>query len=221
MTPTNPNSISPASALQTLQSGNRNFAMGFMRRSGTGPVSMAMNAGGQRPFAVVLTCSDSRMSPELLFDCGVGDIFVLRTGGNVVDALVVGSIEYAVSVLNSPLVVIMGHTRCGAVQAAIAGEDLGGSIGLVVGKVKRAVDTVRERLPNVGGEQLEYEVASENVRSGIGDLLADSRMLRDGVESGRLRIVGAMCDITNGAVRWLDAEEPAPAGLTDATDMCK
>lgn len=212
MTPTNPNSISPASALETLRAGNRNFTMGFLRRSGTGPVSMAMNADGQKPFAVVLTCSDSRMSPELLFDCGVGDIFVLRTGGNVVDALVVGSIEYAVSVLNSPLIVVMGHTRCGAVQAAIAGEDLGGSIGLIIGKVKRAVDTVRERLPNVGGEELDYEVASENVRNGIGDLPAGSKMLRDCIESGRLRIVGAMCDITNGAVRWFDAGDPAPAG---------
>ena len=168
-----------------------------------------MNAGGQKPFAVVLTCSDSRMSPELLFDCGVGDIFVLRTGGNVVNELVIGSIEYAVSVLGSPLIVIMGHTRCGAVQAAISGEDLGGSIGLIVGKVKRAVESVRERLPNASGEQLEYEVTAENVRNGIDDLLAGSKMIRDNAQSGKLRIVGAMCDITNGVVSWLDACEPS------------
>ena len=201
MTPTN--SISSATALEKLRAGNKNFMMGFMRRSGTGPASMAMNADGQRPFAIVLTCSDSRMSPELLFDCGVGDIFVLRTAGNVVDALVVGSIEYAVSVLGSPLIVVMGHTRCGAAHAATAGEPLEGSIGLIVGRVKRALDAVREQLPNAGGEELDYEVASENVRNGIADLLAGSKMLRDWVESGRLLVVGAMCDITNGAVTWL------------------
>src|SRR2546421_4904043 len=125
----------PAAALKLLKQGNERFTQGKLAARDIGASRRAALAKGQHPFAVVLTCADSRVAPELVFDQGLGDIFVLRVAGNIADRSVIGSIEYAVEHLHTPLIVVLGHESCGAVQAALEGKSLPGDLGWLVQQV--------------------------------------------------------------------------------------
>ncbi len=114
--------VSSGDALKLLKDGNARFSAGTASHPNASRERIAQTSGSQAPFAVVLTCSDSRVAPEVIFDRGIGDLFVVRDAGNVVDPLVIGSIEYGVGHLKAPLVVVMGHTNCGAVSAAVSGD---------------------------------------------------------------------------------------------------
>lgn len=155
----------------------------------------------QHPEAVVVTCSDSRVPPELVFDQGVGDLFVIRTAGNIMGDLEMGSIEYAVEHLHVPLVVIMGHERCGAIQAYFEG-------GAAHGHIKSIVDSIAseeeiQSLRKSGDDLLDHFVRA-NVQHGVKQLIGSSSIIRDKIAAGTLKVVGAYEDLDNGKVTILN-----------------
>jgi len=159
-------------------------------------------AGGQTPFAVVVSCSDSRVPPELVFACGLGDLFVIRDAGNTVDTVGMGSLQYAVSHLGVPLVVVLGHERCGAVAAAMAvvqdNATFPGSINRVVEPIVPAVLQARAEPGD-----LAVTAVQANVRRTVTGLRGSSEpLLREPLQAGKLRIVGAYYKMEDGRVDW-------------------
>jgi carbonic anhydrase len=155
-------------------------------------------AKGQKPHAIILTCSDSRVPPELLFDKGLGDLFVIRVAGNIAGASELASIEYAAEHLNVPLVIVMGHKRCGAVQAAAAGGDAGGHIAALVRQIEPAVQKAR----NLPGDLVDNAVHT-NIDQVVRDLRNSDPILKELVAAGRLKVLGAYYDIDTGKVDWM------------------
>jgi carbonic anhydrase len=158
---------------------------------------------GQHPFATVLTCSDSRVPVEILFDRGIGDIFVVRVAGNVVDIDEAGSIEYGVDHLATPVLVILGHTHCGAVTAVVHDEKLHGKIPPLVDNIIPAVIKTKEKYPQLHGDALIQEAVKFNVWQAIEDLFKESPISVKRIKKGKLKVVGAIYDIESGKVAWL------------------
>src|SRR5262245_24451061 len=134
-----------AAALAKLKEGNGRFVGGKAMTKGIDVKERAELVKGQQPFAIVLTCADSRVAPELVFDQGLGQLFVLRVAGNVCDPNILGSIEYGVEHLKSPLIVVMGHEKCGAVAAAIGGGELHGNLGKLIKEVHVGKDLPKDK----------------------------------------------------------------------------
>jgi carbonic anhydrase len=160
-------------------------------------------AEGQNPFAVILACADSRVAPEIIFDQGIGDIFVVRVAGNIVNPTnygVLGSIEYGVLVLGAPLIMVLGHSRCGAVAGAIEALEKGtkfpGSINNIVNTIKPAVEAVKGQ----PGDLLQNSILS-NVRMGVNKLNRSVPVIADMVKEGKVKIVGANYDLKTGEVK--------------------
>ncbi len=147
-----------------------------------------------------MTCSDSRVPPELIFDQALGDLFVVRLAGNVVDPVAIGSVEYAVEHLCTPLVVVMGHEQCGAVKAAVDGGKVPGSIGAIVQKIQPSVEKV-QAAGTVGADLYEQTV-DENVRAVIAELKG-SPVIEHLLHAGQLTIVGAKYHLSSGEVDFL------------------
>ena len=153
---------------------------------------------GQKPFAVIVGCSDSRIPPELIFDQGLGDLFVVRLAGNIVDALALGSIEYAVEHLGTKLVVVLGHGKCGAVTAATQGSDAPGHVGAIVKAIQPAVKKVR-KLP---GDLVDNAIRA-NVTLVADKIKASKPILSEMAEMGEIKVIGAYYNIESGAVELL------------------
>ena len=162
----------------------------------------------QHPFVTVITCSDSRVCPELLFDQGIGDVFVIRTAGNVVDPIVLGSIEYGVEHLHTPLLIILGHQHCGAVTAAVEGE-AEGNIGTILDEIQPAVETANNTEKK--GEELIEEAIDENIKLVIQNTLDGSPVVKELVEQGNLKIVGAKYFLDSGKVEIMEEVVEVPA----------
>jgi carbonic anhydrase len=160
---------------------------------------------GQHPAVAILSCSDSRVPVELLFDCGIGEIFTVRVAGNTVGAGGLGSLEYAVEHLGVSVLLVMGHTQCGAVQAAIQPEGLRGSIGELVAKIAPTAEKVKIDNPGLAGPALFEAVVRANVWQSISDLLNKSSLIKESVVYGRVRLLGACYDIREGSVDWMGA----------------
>lgn len=158
---------------------------------------------GQHPFATVLACSDSRVPVELLFDQGVGDIFVIRVAGNVVGDDETGSIEYAIEHLHCPLLVVLGHTSCGAVTAAVEHAPDTPSIETLLRHIEPAVHRAREATGNHDGDIVVNAAVRENVWQSMADLFDISGIARELIRDGKLEVVGAIYDIDSGEVSWL------------------
>jgi len=152
---------------------------------------------GQHPFVTVITCSDSRVPPVLLFDQGLGDIFVIQIAGNVVDPIVLGSIEYGVEHLHTPLLIVLGHQHCGAVTAAVEGK-AEGNIGTILEEIRPAVETAKGTEKE--GEELVEEAVDENVKLVIQNTLNQSTVVQELVEKGELKIIGAKYFLDSGKV---------------------
>ena len=150
---------------------------------------------GQKPIAAILTCADSRVSPEIIFDQGLGDLFVLRVAGNVINDLFVGSLEYAVEHLNVSLLMVLGHSQCGAVDATIKGGNPPGHINSLVQAIKPALDRLKEQSPDWVNI-----VAKENVKIGVERLRTIDPILTARYDEGDIDIVGAFYDIKTGKV---------------------
>jgi carbonic anhydrase len=200
--------ISADEALQRLIAGNQRFQRGESVLSGVSREALAKLAREQRPFAAILGCSDSRVSPEMIFDAGLGELFVIRVAGNVLSAEVAGSMQYAGDHLVTSLMVVLGHEGCGAIQAALAAKNKGARersrIQLLVDSITPALDGLDPGLPET--EQLTRAVEM-NVRWTLGKILDSPEGMARQAE-GRVKYVGAIYDVETGAVRFLD---PAPA----------
>ena len=155
-------------------------------------------AGAQHPRAIVLGCSDSRVSPELVFDQTLGDLFVVRTAGNIVDPIALGSIEYAADHLHARLLVVLGHSSCGAVRAAAGSDDMpSASLQAIVDRIRPVVQRLE---PCFEGEELIDRSIVANARQSAQDVLAGSALLREEVAKGELKVVSAVYDLRTGAV---------------------
>lgn len=191
------NNITPSGALKRLKEGNKRYVNNSMNaRDLTEQVKIT--SSGQAPFAVVLGCIDSRAPLELVFDQGVGDIFGARVAGNIVNEDILGSMEYSCKVAGSKLVVVMGHTKCGAVTAACQGVELG-NITPLLDKIKPAVKAI-------GGEMTPQNietVAIKNVGLTIERIRKESDILNDMEKNGEIMIVGASYSVETGEVTFL------------------
>jgi carbonic anhydrase len=198
-----PNAIDPETGLTRLTEGNRRFVAGKRRKILVTPADVA---DAQQPFAVILGCSDSRVPIETVFDQGVGDLFVIRVAGHVVNPSQIGSVEYAVSQFGTRLVVVLGHTRCGAVNATLR--------TLVEGETpeSRHIAAITDRIaPNIAPllsivdpvARLDQAVVA-NVRASMNHLCHGSKTLDDLTQSGRLEVRGAVYQLETGKVEFLD-----------------
>ncbi|MFM9994371.1 MAG: carbonic anhydrase [Phycisphaerales bacterium] len=203
-------------ALRLLREGNARWVDGSPQHPRTETSRRQVLAEqGQKPFVTVLTCADSRLPVERLFDRGVGEVFVVRVAGNIAGNSEVGTIEYGVGHLNTPLLVVMGHTRCGAVAAAASGAEVHGKVAGLVAAIAPAVERARRQNPEADESRIAALAVKENVWQAVYDLLRSSPSTRELVESGRVRVVGAVCDIATGKVDWM-GEHPWQAELLGA-----
>lgn len=206
-----------AESLAELQAGCGRFAAGNCRHPHCDASRRHETAiHGQHPHAAIVSCSDSRVPVEIIFDQGLGDLFVIRVAGNVIADDESGTIEYAVEHLHLPLVVVMGHERCGAVTAVVEGAHEEGNLSRLIAHIAPAVSRAREDHPEAAGETLVTYAVEENVRHGIEDLLIHSHTIREAIDRGSLEVVGAVYDIDTAQVRWL-GRHPREAELLRAT----
>ena len=202
------------SALERLREGNRRFVSHIRR--GAELVSQAHGlklVGDQEPFAVILGCSDSRVPAELVFDQGLGDLFVIRVAGNVVAPSQIGSVEFAAEQFGTRLVVVLGHTQCGAVQAAVnalrdPGSRQSESIGSIVNRIRPAVKTLFETELRDDPDRLIRHAVRANVWASVNVLRSGSKLLERLLETDGLQIVGAEYALETGKVEFF--EEPLP-----------
>lgn len=188
-------------AKELLISGNTRFTKGELAKKDLGNKRREELTAGQKPFAVILSCSDSRVPPELLFDQGLGDVFVIRVAGNVVDPVVLGSVEYAVEHLHTPLVVVLGHEKCGAVTATVTGGEIPGSIGSIVDLIKPSV--AKAKASSTDGDLVEKAV-DENTKAMVTEL-EKSHIVKEFEDSGKLKVIGAKYHLGSGQVDWFTA----------------
>lgn len=194
----------PDEAIARLKAGNERFVSGKVEHPRRDDVRRAEQAEHQTPFAAVLGCADSRVPPEIVFDEGVGDLFVVRVAGNTGgDDIVLGSIEYAAAVLKSVLIVVLGHEECGAVKAAVAqvtkGTQVPGHIGAFVQPIVPAVEAVKTTPP----DQLLDAAIKQNVHQTVGLLQSSQPVLAPLVQSGKLKVVGAEYKLHSGQVEFV------------------
>jgi carbonic anhydrase len=199
-------------ALGMLKAGNDRFA-----RNASKPVSMSVLrreeiAKGQHPVAMVLSCADSRVPPEFIFNVGLGDLFVIRTAGAVVDRSVLATAEYGATELNVPLLVVMGHESCGAVKAAA--EARGPSESANLEYLLRAIQAARRQAPTAEDHEDREDIKAlvlANVEEVINDAMAKSPVLRRLVTAGKLEVVGGYYELVSGRVMFSDPVPPPPA----------
>ena len=194
-------SITPELALQKLMEGNLRYAEGNASHPHQSLERRAELISGQQPFAVILGCSDSRIPPELIFDQGLGDVFVIRTAGEVVDNASLASIEYAVDHLGVPLVMVLGHDSCGAVTAAVQGGEAEGHLGSLMDFIRPAVEQAREA--GEGSDLLNGSI-DNNVFNIVEALKSSQPVLSEKVEAGELMILGARYRLDSGLVEILE-----------------
>ena len=187
--------ITPNGALKKLMEGNQRYIDQKRTFPDQARSRIVEVAQGQHPFATILACSDSRVAPEIIFDQGLGDLFDIRVAGNFLDDVVLGNIEYAALELGVPLLVILGHERCGAVKAALDGKAVPGHIGTLVAAIQPAVDATKNR----GGDAWDNAVRA-NVKMNVNNLKSSSPLLAAAVKARQLKVVGARYDLDSGKV---------------------
>ena len=192
-----PSTVNADEALRLLQAGNQRCVDGKL--NSITPDELARRRAelvqGQKPFAVVVCCSDSRVGPEIIFDQELGNIFVVRTAGEVLDAAGIGSIEYAVAHLGSPLLLVLGHEHCGAVAAAVADAKEPGHIAAIVKAIRPAVKRIR----GLKGDPVENAVRA-NVQDIVARLQVTGPILAPKVNAGSLKVIGATVSLNTGKV---------------------
>lgn len=211
--------ITPGMALDILKEGNKRFVNNLkVNRNLLQQVNETTE--GQWPFAVILSCIDSRTSAELIFDQGLGDIFSVRIAGNIVNDDILGSMEFACKLAGSKFIVVLGHTRCGAVKGACDGARMG-NLTTLLSKLEPAVNEEKATTGNrtSSNPQFVENVAEINVRRNVHEVLHRSPILRQMVEEGQIGIIGAMYDVSTGIVEFYDDTQVAIQRevLTEAT----
>jgi carbonic anhydrase len=212
------NGLSPDTALNMLKEGNNRFVQGLEKHPNLSTSRRKQTAEeGQKPFAVVLACSDSRVPVEEIFDRGIGDIFTVRDAGNVASKTDIGSIEYAVDHLGSTLVLVMGHSGCGAVTATVEGGEAPPNIKAFEDLIAVAMAKVKAANPAMSGSTLIAEVAKANVWQAIEDIYKNSPMMREKVKDGKVKLLGAVYEMTSGKISWM-GPHPQQAQLLAGED---
>ena len=209
---------SPANALGRLKAGNDRFVQNVSVPVSLSPMTRSALVKGQTPFAMVLSCADSRVPPEYIFNVGLGDLFVIRAAGEVVDRSIMASLEYGAEHLHIPLLVVLGHESCGAVQAVVDGTSVDGpNLDYMVQAIKAGTGrTPKERL------DLRTAILG-NVEQSINDALAGSAILRQAVQTGALQVVGGYYELGSGRVLFsspiatLPTVTPRPAVVAPRT----
>ncbi|MDX1430869.1 MAG: carbonic anhydrase [Gammaproteobacteria bacterium] len=208
--------LSAASALERLREGNRRFVSGVRSLDTlTSQTRRDEFVAGQKPFAVILGCSDSRVPVEIVFDQGMGDLFVIRVAGNVVAASQIGSVEFAAERFGTRLVVVMGHTRCGAVQATLEqlqqpGERQSRNLRSIVDRIRPAVEGLLETELRHDQEALARQAVRANVRVATSHLRHGSEVLENLILNDGLHVVGAEYSLETGAVDFFDGVGDIP-----------
>jgi carbonic anhydrase len=195
-----PKGVSAADALEMLTAGNQRYVSGHLQHPHQTPARRTELANSQTPPALILGCSDSRTAPELVFDQGLGDLFVVRVAGNVVDDHALGSIEYAVEHLGTKLVVVLGHERCGAVKAA---RDSAGAKSESHDHIAALIAAIRPAVDATAGADADA-TCKANVHNMEQALRSSEPVLKEMVDSGQVRVVGAYYDLDTGVVTFLD-----------------
>lgn len=191
--------ITSEEALQKLMEGNRRYIEGTPQRPNQDKERLLTVAKGQKPFAIILGCADSRVPAELLFDQGIGDIFVVRVAGNVAnDPTIIASLEFAVGSLGVPLLVVLGHQYCGAVATAVKGDSMPGHLNSLTQAIAPAV----ERARSMPGDLVD-NATTANIQLIVEKLKSLAPILSDNVQSGALKIVGARYNLDNGVVELI------------------
>ena len=196
--------ITPAMALDLLKDGNKRFVNNL--KVNRNLLQQANETSdGQHPFAVILSCIDSRTSAELIFDQGLGDIFSVRIAGNIINEDILGSMEFACKVAGSKIIVVLGHTKCGAVKGACDHIEMG-NLTALLSKIRPAVDdeTTTKTNRNSGNSEFVENVATINVNRTVKSILERSPILKELIENGNVGIVGGIHDITTGSVTFYD-----------------
>jgi carbonic anhydrase len=196
--------MTPKSALAELKAGNARFVTGHPIKRNL-PADVKATASGQYPFAVVLSCLDSRQPIEIVLDQGIGDIFSARVAGNVLNDDILGSLEFACKVSGSKLIAIVGHSNCGAIKGAVDGVELGNLTGLL-NKIQPATKEVPAELQPRNSKNLEFvdKVSEANVHLVMQQIRERSPILREMIDQGQIGLVGGMYDVSTGEVHFFD-----------------
>jgi carbonic anhydrase len=197
-------SITPSVALDLLKEGNKRF-INNLKINRNLLQQANETSDGQHPFAVILSCIDSRTSAELIFDQGLGDIFSVRIAGNIVNEDILGSMEFGCKVAGSKIIVVLGHTKCGAVKGACDDVSLGNLTGLI-SKIKPAVDQEKETISDRNSANANFveNVATLNVKVSVKNILDRSSIISEMVQKGEIAIVGGIHDIATGEVSFFE-----------------
>ena len=198
--------MTPKKALQSLKEGNERFQN--RKREERNLIEQVKDTSeGQYPFATVLSCIDSRVSAELIFDQGIGDIFSIRIAGNFVNTDILGSMEFACKLAGTRLIIVLGHTSCGAVKGACDDAKLG-NLTSMLAKIKPAVDSTKMpsdiSIRNSSNISFVNDVAVKNVELNIQNILNSSKVISEMVNNGEVKIIGAMYDVSSGAVNFFE-----------------
>lgn len=201
--------ITPWQALQKLKQGNERFITGTMRQRDLS--SQVASSQKQFPFAVILNCMDSRGSPEIIFDQGIGDIFANRLAGNVINSDVLGGMEYGTKIVGAKLIAVLGHTSCGAVKGACEHAELG-NLTKLLNKIKPAITLVQKNNPEktCDNEAALDEMSGQNVRNAIEQIKKKSPVIMSLIKSGKIGLVGGMHDLATGRVTFFENKSLLP-----------
>ncbi|MCX2739907.1 carbonic anhydrase family protein [Pontibacter anaerobius] len=195
--------LTPQKAIEILVEGNKRF-VNNLKANRNLLQQVNETSTGQHPFAIILSCIDSRTSAELIFDQGLGDIFSARIAGNIVNEDILGSMEFACKVAGSKLIVVLGHTKCGAVKGACDHVEMGNLTSLVK-KIEPSVNAVEtEGARNSSNAEFVEKVAETNVHKMLDEIQEKSPILKEMIEQGEIGIIGGMYDVENGAVEFYE-----------------
>ena len=186
-------------ALKKLMSGNEKYLSGNITPDIDASLRKDLAKNGQHPYAIVITCSDSRVPAELIFDSSIGDIFVIRTAGNVVSDFEIGSVEYGAEHLGSPLIFVLGHTNCGAVTAATEGGEAEGKIQAIVDEIEPSVQKAKD----AGAGDVLSKAIELNVMNSV-DKILSSEIINELKEEGKVEVIGGVYDINTGTISIIE-----------------
>src|SRR5881392_4010757 len=193
-------SVAPAEAISKLKEGNGHYTSGTLQHPGQTAERRAELANTQHPFATIVDCSDSRVPPEIVFDQGLGDLFIFRVAGNVIDDHGLGSIEYAVDHLGVRLILVLGHQRCGAVEAA---RETIAAKGKAPGHIESLVTAIKPAVEATAKDDLDATIKA-NVKNVVLALRSSTPILKAEVDSGKIQVIGGYYSLDTGAVTFLD-----------------
>jgi carbonic anhydrase len=210
--------LTPAKALELLKDGNKRFVSNLkINRNLLQQVNET--AEGQHPFAFILSCIDSRTSAELIFDQGLGDIFSCRIAGNILNSDILGSMEFACQIAGSKIIVVLGHTKCGAIKGACDGVEMG-NLTTLLAKVKPAINTLNQGFENLIADKAEFveRVSKSNVRLVLQEIPARSPIVAQLLERGEVALVGGMYDVETGRVEFYESEMLIEERISDKSN---